>query len=141
LTTTPAAARAAIQADFSSRHSTPIMLTSSSESGDGRAQYSCSAKPPSRPGLPVGNAQIEQHPAAEQRHAAGRVMQLVPVEAGDGGKHLALVEALATGGGPDRVGRLDDQQGLVTVDEIDRLQFAGEMGGQLFALELHARQP
>jgi len=65
-------------------------------------------------------------------------MQLVPVEAGDGGKHLALVESLATGGSPDRVGGLDDQQRLVTVDEIDRPQLAGKVGCQLFALELHA---
>jgi hypothetical protein len=83
LTTAPAAATALIQAAFSSRQSTPVMLTSSSESGDGRAQYSCSAAPPSRPGLPVGNTQIDQRAPTEQRHAAGGVIEIVPVETGD----------------------------------------------------------
>ncbi|EXI65527.1 MAG: hypothetical protein AW07_04688 [Candidatus Accumulibacter sp. SK-11] len=69
------------------------------------------------------------------------MMQLVPVEAGDGSEHLAFVEALTAGGSADRVGSLDDQQRFVAVYEINRLQITREVGGQLFALELHTRKP
>jgi hypothetical protein len=54
---------------------------------------------------------------------------------------FALVETASAGSRANRVGSFDDQQRLVAIDQVDRLQFAFEMGGELFALELHARRP
>jgi hypothetical protein len=57
------------------------------------------------------------------------------------GEHFALVEAAPARRGANRVGRFDDQQRLVAIDQVDRLQLAFEMRRELFALELHSPLP
>lgn len=95
LTATPASVSAFSQAAFSSLQSRPGSVTSSSASGgragavvlDGLAAFAA--------GFPGRNAQVDELAAAEQRHVAGRVVQVVPVESGNRRQHLALVKALA----------------------------------------------
>jgi hypothetical protein len=70
--------------------------------------------------LAIGNAQVDQLVAAEQRHVAGGEMQRVPLEAGAGDQHLALGVALLARRVADRVAGLDHQQRLVAVQDVER---------------------
>ena len=62
--------------------------------------------------------------------------QAVPVKPGFHRQTVPLVAPFA-GGGADGVGGLDDVQRFVAMDEVDRLELALEVGGQLLALQLH----
>ena len=64
--------------------------------------------------------------------------QVAPIKARQGGQHFAFVKPLAPRCGADRVGRFDDQERLIAIDDIDRLQLAFEVRRQLIAAQLHA---
>ena len=139
MTATPASASAFSQTAFSSLQSRPGSVTSSKHVRGRMRAVVLECRATLAPRLAGRNAQIDQRAAAEQRPVARRVVQFDPVETGDCGEHFAFVETLAAGRCTNGIGRFDDQQGFVAVDDVDRLQLTFKMRCKLLALELHCR--
>jgi hypothetical protein len=92
--------------------------------------------------LARGDADLDQLALGEQAHRLRRAEHGTPVEvrAADG-EDLAFDVAGGACRGTDRVAGLLRQQGFITVNGVDRLQAAGELGVELFGSQLHRVQP
>jgi hypothetical protein len=72
------------------------------------------------PGLPVGDAQFDQLPVAEQRLRLICGQQFAPLETALHRQYLALGKTLRPCGLADFVGRFQRQQMLVAGDHVQR---------------------
>ena len=81
--------------------------------------------------------EIDELPSPEQAQVAICRRKRVPFEPRLGDKNFTLVETGCTGRGADLVARLDGEQGLVTVYDVDRGKAPGEMRCELSRTELH----
>jgi hypothetical protein len=88
----------------------------------------------------VGQAQLQQPAAGEQRQALRADQQPRPVEARFGEMDLALVAAAPARGLANLVGGFEQQQRFIAADQIDRLHLALQMAGKLLEAQLHGRQ-
>ena len=94
------------------------------------------------PRLAGRDAKVEQFSPPKKGKIAGSVVQLVPVEPGEGGQYFALVEALLACRSANGVGGFDDQQRLVAIHHVYGFQRPVEVGVQLFAPQKHvSRDP
>ena len=55
-------------------------------------------------------------------------MQLEPVETAQRGKDFAFIKAATSCGGTDRIGRFDDEQWFVAIDDVNRLELTFAWG-------------
>ena len=78
-------------------------------------------------GLAVRYAQFDESLLGKQRHGASGGGEFAPVEVSVRGQNFALAEALAAGSRPYHVAGLRHEQGLVSRDQVDRGEIAGEV--------------
>src|SRR5439155_21249915 len=88
-------------------------------------------------GLARRHREIDQLALTKQPEVAIGGLEGVPFEAWFGDQYLALVEPGRARGGTDLVARLDREQRLVAMDDVQGTQSAGEVGGELGGTELH----
>ena len=86
-------------------------------------------------GLARRNPQIDELAIAEQPQVRIGGEERVPLEAGFGDQHFALVVALAASGSANRVASLDRLQRLVAMDDVDRRERALEVRREVFESE------
>ena len=90
------------------------------------------------PGLPDGNADLDQLPVGEEAQRLRGAEQAAPVEVRAGDRvHLALAAAGGACGDADRVAGLLREQRLVAPDRVDGAQLALQVRGEAIGRELH----
>src|SRR5262249_54486940 len=89
--------------------------------------------------LARGKAQLHDLLAAEERQAGERVRELAPVEAPGGLEHLAVGETACARRRAHRVRRLERDQRLVAVDDVDGAEAAPEVRLELLRAKLHGQ--
>ena len=114
-------------------------VTSNSWSDPGWAAQISSALAPSTARLAGGDAQIDELARTEETEIGAGREKRIPFEPGLDDEDFALVVTGLARGRANRVARLDREQRLVAVDDVDRRERALEMRGKLVQAKFHDR--